>query len=383
MAFEEEPDADLRIRFGRINSLKVDVAYPFLLRLYADYEADILGKPELLTILDLIESYIFRRSVCRVPTNALSKIFAALGGEVDPETYSESVLAALLLRRYNQRFPRDDEFMAMLISEDVYNSRANHYLLSRIENADRKEPVRTEDYTIEHIMPQNDDLSREWREALGADWVRVQRTYLHTLGNLTLTGYNSEYGDRPFAEKRDMGGGFTDSPLALNKDLGKAEEWNEATMRARAERLARIAMRIWRCPQLPEGVLAKYRVPEDEGDRDYTIDDHPDLSGAVGDLFELLRERILALGPSVREEFTKLYIAYKCGSNFTEIVPRKRQLQVHLDVPMDEVSDPLGLCEDISQRGHWATGGTRVTVATLDVVEDVVDLIEQAYIYRL
>jgi hypothetical protein len=87
--------------------------------------------------------------------------------------------------------------------------------------------MHTDDYTIEHILPQNENLSKEWREALGEDWSAVQEKWVHTLGNLTLTGYNSEYSDRPFTEKRDMEGGFRDSPLRVNQGLGQVEEWND------------------------------------------------------------------------------------------------------------------------------------------------------------
>ena len=113
-----------------------------------------------------------------------------------------------------------------------------------------------DEYTIEHIMPQNPRLSDEWKEALGPEWKRIQETWLHTLGNLTLTGYNSEYSDRPFPKKRDMDGGFNESPLKLNKGLGQLDNWNEDTIKDRAERLSKIALKVWELPQLSDGVLA-------------------------------------------------------------------------------------------------------------------------------
>ena len=121
---------------------------------------------------------------------------------------------------------------------DLYNFPRRSYWLRRLENHDRKEHVPVDEYTIEHILPQNKNLSAAWREALNQEAPRVQETWLHTLGNLTLTGYNAEYSDRPFREKRDMKGGFKESPLRLNKDLGALDAWNEATIQQRAKQLA-------------------------------------------------------------------------------------------------------------------------------------------------
>ena len=94
--------------------------------------------------------------------------------------------------------------------------------------------VNISDYTIEHVMPQNPNLSHEWQEMLGEGWVEVQGKYLHTLGNLTLTGYNSELSDRPFQEKKSMEGGFDDSPIRLNSYLRRISSWNEEQILVRA-----------------------------------------------------------------------------------------------------------------------------------------------------
>jgi alkylated DNA nucleotide flippase Atl1 len=128
-----------------------------------------------------------------------------------------------------------------------------------MENHGRKEEVSTAEYSIEHIMPQNENLSPEWQAELGPDWLSVHERLLHTLGNLTLTGYNPEYSDRPFADKRDMAGGFRESPLRLNQGLGQLDRWDATSIEARAARLARHAVDIWRRPTLGDGVLSRYR----------------------------------------------------------------------------------------------------------------------------
>src|SRR5258705_12852968 len=128
-----------------------------------------------------------------------------------------------------------------------------------MENHERKERVSVDEYTVEHILPQNVNLSVEWKSDLGAEWERIQKTWLHTLGNLTLTGYNSEYSDRPFAEKRDMEGGFAESPLRLNQLLGSLTTWNEDIIKTRAQKLAEQAATVWTVPSLEASVVEAYQ----------------------------------------------------------------------------------------------------------------------------
>jgi hypothetical protein len=148
-----------------------------------------------------------------------------------------------------------------------------------MENHGRKERVPVDEYTIEHIMPQNEGLPATWRNDLGPEWERIHETWLHTLGNLTLTAYNSEYSDRPFAEKRDMGGGFGMSPLRLNEGIGSLERWDERAIQARATRLADVATSVWGDVHLPAETLALYRrQPERRRPETYTIEDHQHLA---------------------------------------------------------------------------------------------------------
>src|SRR5690625_125491 len=142
--------------------------------------------------------------MCAMPTNYLNKTFANFGRALKKDRYLESMLAHFLGLPSYRRFPNDEEFKRELSVRDLYNFRSRSYWLRRLENHGRKERVPVDEYTIEHILPQNENLSAKWREALGSDWQRVQESWLHSLGNLTLTGYNAEYSDRPFAEKRDM-----------------------------------------------------------------------------------------------------------------------------------------------------------------------------------
>ncbi|MCK4458405.1 MAG: DUF262 domain-containing protein, partial [Methanosarcinales archaeon] len=221
MALEKEENKELREIFNDINTLKMHVAYPLFLELYDDYSHERLSREDLISILKLVESYVFRRAVCGIPTNSLNKTFAMLSRELDKEHYLESFMATLLLKDAYRRFPNDEEFIRELSAKDLYNFRSRNYWLRKLENHNWKERVNVEEYTIEHIMPQNENLSTVWQQELGENWKEIHTKYLHTLGNLTLTGYNPEMSDRPFIEKRDMNGGFADSAIHLNKELAK------------------------------------------------------------------------------------------------------------------------------------------------------------------
>ncbi len=234
MALGAETDADLKLAFHDLREIKVDVAYPFLLELYHDYVTEVLGKDEFAEAVRLIESYVFRRAICTIPTNSMNKTFATFTKAIKKDRYLESTKAHFITLPSYRRFPKDDEFERDIQTRDLYNFRSKSYWLRRLENFGRKERVSVEEYTIEHIMPQNAELSPSWKTALGSNWQRVQEEWLHTLGNLTLTGYNSEYGDKPFTAKRDMQGGFKESPLKVNADIGSLDEWDETAVKNRA-----------------------------------------------------------------------------------------------------------------------------------------------------
>ncbi len=373
-----EPDADLKEVFHDIRELKVDVAFPFLLDLYNDYSKQSLAKADLVKIGRLIESYVFRRAVCAIPTNSMNKTFAQFTKTVKKDRYLESVQAAFLLLPSYRRFPNDDEFKRDLRAKDLYNFRSRSYWLRRLENHDRKERVPVDEYTIEHILPQNQNLSDKWRADLGADWAAVQEKYLHTLGNLTLTGYNSELSDRPFLEKRDMKGGFADSPLRVNQGLGKLDFWNEVTIQQRAEKLAATAATVWAAPKLEAAVLDGYK-PKPVAAVGYTIDDHPQLApGPMRTLFEAFSKEVLALDPCVRLEFLKLYVAFKAETNFVDVIPQAKRLLLSLNVSIGDINDPKGACRDVSGLGRWGNGDVEAELKTPAELPYIMGLVRQA-----
>ncbi|MCC7540574.1 MAG: DUF1524 domain-containing protein [Deltaproteobacteria bacterium] len=382
MALGAEPDPDLKIAFHDLRELRVDVAFPFLLELYRDYATGTLPGQDFLAAIRLVEAYVFRRAICSIPTNSMNKTFATFGKALKKDRYLESIQAHLLGLPSYRRFPTDDEFRRDVQTRDLYNFRSRSYWLRRLENHGRKERVGVDQYTIEHILPQNENLSTEWQAALGPEHERVQQTWLHTLGNLTLTGYNSEYSDRPFNEKRDMVGGFKESPLRLNAGLGQLAEWNEDAIKQRAGRLADMALGVWAAPKLPADVVAAYRPKSDRAERAavYTIEDHPHLlTAAMRPLFDAFRKAVLALDPCVTEEFLKLYVAYKAETNFVDVVPQAKRFRLSLNIPFQELNDTKGICRDVTGLGRWGNGDTEVVLASVDELPYVMGLVRQAY----
>ena len=362
MALGKESDKSLATAFQDLRELKVDVAYPFLLALYHDYKNDDLSHEDFLSIIRLIESYVFRRAVCAIPTNSLNKTFATFYKVINKEKYLESIQVHFMNLPSYRRFPNDDEFKRELKIRDLYNFRSRSYWLRRLENDKRRE--RVEEFTIEHIMPQNENLSAKWREELGSDWQRVHKE----LGNLPLTRYNSRYSDRPFAEKRDIEDGFKHSPLYLNIGLGQCEKWDEAAIRARADRLADLAVQVWQAPSLPEEVLAVYRgQPENKNSS------HSRL------LFDHLRDEVMRLDAGITQEVLKLYIAFKAETNFVDVVPQKSRLRLSLNMQFHELVDPKGIAKDVTNVGRWGNGDVEIGFSDLAQLPYIMGLIRQAF----
>jgi uncharacterized protein with ParB-like and HNH nuclease domain/predicted transport protein len=383
LAFGKEQDKDIYKALGDINTLKVDVAYPFLMEVLSDYEKELITKEVLIKILRLVESYVFRRVICGIPTNSLNKTFANIYREIDKSAYLQSVQAAFLLKTSYQRLPNDEEFFQQFIVKDVYNFRNRNYLLRKLENFDRsKEMVVVEDYTIEHIMPQNEDLSEAWKRDLGPNWNQVHERYLHTIGNLTLTGYNSEYSDHSFLEKRDYpeNKGFRNSPIILNQYLANLDRWNEDTIKERAEILATKALSIWAIPDVPVDVLIIYNPKISSEDiQEYSLDHYEFLRDVMLDLFFAFRQRVLNIDSSVHQENKKLYIAFKSVTNFVDVVPRKSKLHLSLNIPFNEISDPNNICRDVSNIGRWGNGDTSVNITSENQLDEIMNLVEQAF----
>lgn len=269
---KNETDPDIRKQLEYINRLEINVAYPFLIRVYDDYTNQVIDKDIFVKILELIQTYTWRRFIVGLPTNALNKIFMNLYDKVDNENYLFSIQKSLLQRSGVQRFPRNEEVIDSLEVKDVYNinSKNRTYLLERLENYQNHEPVKIEgnpDITIEHIFPQNPD--GKWKLELGQDeYNEMKSNYLNTIGNLTLTGYNSKLSNKYFTEKRDLeNSGFKDSRLWLNKYIGTLDKWDTSEAKRRFGIIAERFLKIWAIPEIDlEDIASREEVNIFEAD---------------------------------------------------------------------------------------------------------------------
>ena len=383
IALGKEPDATLKRAFDDLAHLETGVAIPFLLELYEDYHEGIIDKADTLRIVRYVESYIIRRAVCDLPTNALNKIFLTFSKTLDKQSYVESVEARFRLLAGTGRYPNDEEFRRSFVTRDIYNlSKRRNYLLEKLANHGSMEPVVIDALTIEHIMPQNEHLSPAWQQDLGPEWKRIQETYLHTIGNLTLTGYNSSLSDRPFLEKRNMVGGFKKSQVSLNGDLGELEHWSEAEIVARGARLADRAATIWGHPAISDERLDVYRAKAQKQGDTLSPDIHFQNSPVSRSLWEALRVRILNLDSSVTEEVFKSYIAYKSSTNFVDINPRKNWLIATLNIEFDALDDPREWCRDVTTTGKLGNGDAQFSLSPDGDMEYAMSLIQQAFDFR-
>ena len=276
-------DKKLNACIYRLNRLETTVTRPFFLEVLRLQAAGKLSLAEVKEIFLYTENYLFRRTICDLPTNALNKIFLMLHREIirydgTNNSYLEKFKYALNSKSDRGRFPDDREFVEAFETRPVYqmNSKNKIYILERFENYGTVEVQNVykqcDDgvYSLEHIMPQH--LTPAWVKELGEDYEEIHETWLHRMANLTLTGYNSKYSNSTFAEKRDMKNGFIDSHLYLNNWIGQQNHWGLAELEARNQILMQRALKIWPLP-------ATDFKPAGKQMDSYSLDDDVDLSG--------------------------------------------------------------------------------------------------------
>ncbi|GAA7150538.1 hypothetical protein HpBGD46_12670 [Helicobacter pylori] len=377
IVFKKEDDKDLNKALGFLVDLEMDVIYPLLLELYSDYRDGVLSNQDFIPIIYLIESYICRRAVCGLGTNSLNKVFPSFTKHIQKDEYFKSLKTHFVCLTEKQRFPNNDEFKNLFITIDFYHFQKRQYFFERLENFKREERVYTHEYTTEHIMPQT--LTEEWERDLGENFQAIHDKYLHTIGNLTLTGYNSEYSNRSFQEKRDMEKGFKQSPLKLNQSLKDLESFDEEKIKKRANDLADWALKIWTYPKLDAETLEKYKPKKEKKVYDLSF---YKFSSNSRELFDILQKEIKALDERITEKFNQKYIAYKFNKNFVDIVVQDKGLKLYLrkefiNELQDEIKEKLGI-RDASNIGRPCVGNIEVKLETKENIPYCLGLIKQA-----
>ncbi|WP_097713583.1 DUF262 and DUF1524 domain-containing protein [Helicobacter pylori] len=375
---DKDKDKDLNKALGFLVDLEMDVIYPLLLELYSDYSDGVLSKADFIPIISLIESYICRRAVCGLGTNGLNKVFASFTKHIQKDEYFKSLKAHFVYLTEKQRFPNNDEFKKLFITIDFYNFQKREYFFERLENFDTKEPVNTQECTTEHIMPQT--LTEEWKRDLGENFEAIHEKYLHTIGNLTLTGYNKEYSNNSFQEKRDMENGFKQSSLKLNQSLKDLESFGEKEIEKRANDLADFALKIWTYPKLDAETLEEYKPKKEKKEKKvYDLSSYK-FSSNSRELFDILRKEIKALDERITEKFNQKYIAYKFKTNFVDIVVQTKGLKLYLSMEFNELQDEIKEkleIRDALNIGRPCVGNMEVNLETKENIPYCLGLIKQ------
>ena len=243
-----EKDRDIQRELDYLKSLDKTVINTFLIGILKDYKDNILEKDELVNMLILLQSYLWRRYITEKPTNALNKIFQGMYGKISRSgNYYENLVDILM----TEDFPTDEELESALKLKNVYKDKEKlNYVFKKLENYNHNELIDfdNEKITIEHIFPQKPN--KAWKENYSDNELEQMISFKDTISNLTLTGSNSNLSNKAFHEKRDDEvHGYRNSKLYMNKYLGRLEEWNLLSMEARFESLYDDIIKIWKRPE--------------------------------------------------------------------------------------------------------------------------------------
>lgn len=378
----KESDELLAEPSSRLRKL-VKVASPLMLRLHDCHEKnDQFNSSAFREAIEIIESYIFRRSVCDMQTRSLNQIFASLAYAIQDNDPLTSLKIALYRSGKKRRFPSDSEFCDALTTRDIYSMRHTFYLLDRLQN-NSKEKIDTSSFTVEHVLPQNKNLGASWREMLGPDWETIQETWLHRLGNLTLTGYNPEYSDRSFTDKKTMEKGFDQSPLHINQFIRESTKWTATEIEERGKKLSKQASKIW--PMLVVDIDAVRQVELEEHQMEgsnFSIDSIG-FDAEARALFDNIQPQILALGDDVFEQYGAKSVVYRVFDHFVEILPRAKYILLLANIDFDEIDDPSGIARDSSDRAFVTnaskSGGVLFSLKKTSQLMAAMQVVQQAY----
>ncbi|WP_261254023.1 DUF4268 domain-containing protein [Bifidobacterium polysaccharolyticum] len=273
-----EGDSEVNQLLNRIEALNITVTNPLLMALLDDYQEgdSFLSRDDLLHMLKLVESYLFRRIVCRISSTGLNKFFLSVIASLrrirddGSSDYRQAFEAALLGNgeTSHRMMPDDRQFKEALLSRDFYPFTRCYYMLATLENRHHpKDPIdfSSGNYTIEHILPQNALARKEWRQMLGPDCEKIFPDHINKLGNLTLTAYNSELSDASFEEKKHrIIGGYENEYLTISSELHEAKTWDAQSIDARTDRLVKEALEVWPKPKIDPATIDKYKSDRQE-----------------------------------------------------------------------------------------------------------------------
>lgn len=362
----------------------IDVAAPAVMVLLERWQYEqLLTEPELVEALELLESYVMRRSMTGADTRSGGKVFAVLAQRITADRPLARLKAALARLGKGAEFPDDIRFAEALATQDLYGRRNLKYLLERLTNMGR-EKVITDDLTIEHVLPQKETLAPEWQAMLGTEWKTVRDRMVHRLGNLTLTGFNSELQARPFQEKRTHPEwGYLHSPVWLSRSIASEEHWGPEQIESRGRMLATRAGQVWK-PLVPDSAMLKRLDLEDAQERSagHSLESLKFAAGTEA-WFAALRAAILGCGVEVVELPRPKTVVYRAPDWFVEVLPRARTLLLRLAVDVSDVADLAPDAEDAAAYAFIpnsaVSGGCLYTVGTESQLATAKALVARTY----
>lgn len=396
----------------KVRSTKQLKITPAILKLLSDLDNEMLSDDDAAGILTLMESYFMRRTICGMPTNTAGPVclsmLKSLYNTHQLDSFRDNILE-LHSKYYAQRMPKDDEMIECLQKFEIYSLSKSklEMILDRLENHNRKEHISTNEYTIEHIMPQT--LSEDWKKDLGPDFADIHETYLHTIGNLTLTGYNSEYGNKRFVDKLecvDKNGqkiGYKYTPIKLSRYVANCKTWGEEQIIERSKQLTNEMAQIWKYPSketkisiqkpaqksmetsVPKSLAKTVEIPVQKAPPEETESPFP-INGSESrktndypeKLFNIIDSLIMALSPDIERTPTKRYYSYKVKNVFTAIDIQKQRLKVFLYIPYEQVRFSDNSYREKLGFTLWE-GKAAFFFEHLSDIAVVMNLIEQSY----
>lgn len=327
-----------------------DTLAPLMMRLNDYYDIGNLSQTDFVQTLKLIKSYLIRRAVLGLQTRNYWPVFTRMALSIDDKIPFASFQVALARQSHKYRFPTDEEFIQAIQENDLYGLRLCFHILECLENTGQSEPSPTTDYSIEHIMPQSIEDVPEWKHMLGDDWENVQTTWLHRLGNLTLTAYknNSKLSNKPFDEKKNVKGGFKDSAVRLNRYVREQEQWTISEMQARGRLLAGRAVEIWPYHEADPQLIQERELKDLQGRASQRNWEDLEMSDSVRVLLKAIRESFGGIGESIEVIETKSVCFYNhVGDFFAELLPMSYYVRLLVPLDFDEIEDLEGLAQDV------------------------------------
>lgn len=292
---DEKYSAEINRLLADLQKLKQTTVFVFLFRVFDDYETGVLSEKELERVIRFLLMYSIRRLICEIGSNSLRGLYKTLYARVfareeNKSHYYDSIVCFMMQLTSKDMLPTDKDFADGLLQKNLYRKNALcKYLLAAIENQGKEQlQIVMDSLTIEHIMPQNKNLSTEWQKMLGENWETVREKYLHTLGNLTLTAYNSELGDKSFAVKKEKLSDVHTKVVVLYEDVKSCDTWNEKAIVKRAERLSKIIIDLFPIDQ--PALTISFADPRYQ---EYTCDEPDVATYKAPNYFILQGERVI------------------------------------------------------------------------------------------